>query len=129
VDVAEVVAILGKNVGLLDREATNDRSANGLGKASEIVGVALALGQAVLLHQVGGIRDELTIVGAEILPGHVAIIPSTVDESLEIVHVVATSATEVGIAEANFLPKLVEGSGTSVLVTFEARDVAPRVSL
>ena len=78
---------------------------------------------------VGSTRDEMVIVGSEILSRHIVMIPSTTNKTLEIINVVAASAAEVGVTEQNLLSETVENSGIGSLVTLQPGDLTPGVSL
>jgi hypothetical protein len=62
VGVLELVAFVGKHIGLLNRETLQNAIADRLREASEIGRVALSLGETLLFHEIVGEGDEASIV-------------------------------------------------------------------
>jgi hypothetical protein len=106
VDVGEIIAVVGKHIGLLNREPMSNTSANRLREAAKIRSTPLALRETTVVDKIGGIGNEVTIVLPEVATRHLDVIPSTVDKTFEIKGSIATTSIEVRIAEGDLLLEL-----------------------
>jgi hypothetical protein len=127
-DISEVVSVIGKDVGLLHRQALQNPGASGLGETAKIRTVTFALGETTMSEEVRRVGEELSVIFPEVVARHLAIVASALEEVVEVVVRVATVACKMGVALAHIILELVE-SGSWIRTCDHARDILPSVAL
>jgi hypothetical protein len=109
VHVNEVIAVIRKDVRLLDGKALGDASAEGERKSSQIESISFAVGEAIALEEVHTDCNESSVVQAKITRRHVVKVLCLFHEMQEVVVRVTMSVVEMRVQTKDFVLELCEG--------------------
>jgi hypothetical protein len=119
-NVSEFAAVIGESVG----QALVDSDSDGLGKSIEIKNTLRILRKAIGFDEEGGAGGKLVMIVPKVGVGHVDVLPSLLDEMVEIMERVSTNVVEAGVKSENLLPKFRESRGGHT-TGVKARNTSP----